>query len=640
MLQIIPVHQTNAAVDDGLLNRFETGLAADDQFTQGQNEICLQADRAFVFRIVQVNVHRIDVLLAVGRDVDDLPLQQGDQRRILAFGIADDDVIVSDQKGIGHFPLCRERLAGTGSTKNQAVGVFELLAVSHDHVVADGIDAVIQRFAALKQLLRRKRNKDRSGRCGQAALDVDLVQAERKAAHQPLFLLEVQTLQRTVVFLCDTSRLKNDVVQLLLGLCRVENQHRHKEHTLIAALQIFKQLFGLTAVGHEVRGKNVHVISGTDGLFLLLNLHLVEVGDFGLDLLDGLCLIDGLHMEIYNDGIVHVEEICQHLVRKLRGKDLEEGDRADGLAHTKIPAVTEVKARGSNEVLCGQTGTGYHVIIENERLLRLLVHRSVQHLQALITGKRMSRHAHSLQVVDDVRFDPFQFRLRYADALCLDAEGHILHAHEAVVSLCQLRSQDTRIFLADIVEIVIPARDLNGGFHLSHVCVLTHAADLERDTGVKVVVEVTPELKGRCLILILCQLVVDIPELDALGIMPVIDAADAVFEHLLIGNALLHRMGNLPFLLFLQFLLDQALLLFAGKNRADFLIISYAGLCAGYDRNPSGFRLFCYWLAYRLSGIQMLRFVFCQCQEPPSHKFLPEWPHRSYRSYRAGHPVS
>lgn len=68
-------------------------------------------------------------------------------------------------------------------------------------------------------------------------------------------------------------------------------------------------------------------------------------------------------MEIDDDGVIHVEEICQHLIRKLRSKDLEEGYRTDGLTHTKIPAVTEVKARGSNEVLCGQAGTGYHVII-------------------------------------------------------------------------------------------------------------------------------------------------------------------------------------------------------------------------------------------------------------------------------------
>ena len=67
---------------------------------------------------------------------------------------------------------------------------------------------------------------------------------------------------------------------------------------------------------------------------------------------------------------------------------------------------------------------------------------------------------------------------------------------------------------------------------------------MERNTGVKVVVEIAPELEGCGFVLVLRQLVVDISELDALGIVPVIDTANTVLEHLLIGNALLRTAGS------------------------------------------------------------------------------------------------
>src|SRR5699024_11779426 len=63
------------------------------------------------------------------------------------------------------------------------------------------VQPVIQRLAALKKLLRRERDEHRRRRGGQPALNLDLIQANRERGHQPFFLLEVQPLERTVVFL-------------------------------------------------------------------------------------------------------------------------------------------------------------------------------------------------------------------------------------------------------------------------------------------------------------------------------------------------------------------------------------------------------------------------------------------------------
>ena len=51
------------------------------------------------------------------------------------------------------------------------------------------------------------------------------------------------------------------------------------------------------AVGGEVAGNEVHVVSGPDCLFLLLDLGAVQIGDLPLDRLDGVHLVHGLDVQ-------------------------------------------------------------------------------------------------------------------------------------------------------------------------------------------------------------------------------------------------------------------------------------------------------------------------------------------------------
>ena len=87
-------------------------------------------------------------------------------------------------------------------------------------------------------------------------------------------------------------------------------------------MQFVQQLFGILAVGGKVAGEYIHVVPGTDSLFLLLNLHGIKVCYLPLDGFDGLGLVDGLHMEIDENPAFRFEEVGQHFVRKFRRKDL------------------------------------------------------------------------------------------------------------------------------------------------------------------------------------------------------------------------------------------------------------------------------------------------------------------------------
>lgn len=170
----------------------------------------------------------------------------------LGFGVTDDDVILRDEEGVRHFTLCGEGLTGTGCTQDQPVGVLELLAVYHDHVVGQRVQPVVESFAILKKLLRGERHENRRAGSGQSAFDLHLIDADRQRGHQPFLLLEVETLERTVILLGNGGGLEHRIFELLAVGCRVHDENGHKEQSFIAGLEILQQTLCLAAEGCEV----------------------------------------------------------------------------------------------------------------------------------------------------------------------------------------------------------------------------------------------------------------------------------------------------------------------------------------------------------------------------------------------------
>ena len=243
----------NTAVNDRLFYRLQSFFSAHDQLTQGQDEICFQGNRIILFRIVRIDVHRVDILRAGRADFNDLPLKFLHQCRVLGFRIAHNYIVIRHQERIGDFSLGREGFTGTGSTQNQPVGVFELFPVNHNQVVGQSIQPIVQSlFPGLKQFLGGKRNENCRAAGSHAALNLNQVLCQRQTAHQPLLLLKVQTAQVAVVLLRDTGSLKHIGFQLLLRLAGVHHQKGQQEHTLILALQFLQQCLCVLAVSCQI----------------------------------------------------------------------------------------------------------------------------------------------------------------------------------------------------------------------------------------------------------------------------------------------------------------------------------------------------------------------------------------------------
>ena len=287
-----------------------------------------------------------------GGDFDDLPVQPLDQRTVLRFGVADDNVVVGNEKDVGDLALGCKGFAAAGCAENQAVWVFEELSVHHDKVVGKCVQAAVQRLTAvLVKLLRGKRHKDSDGRCREAALNLDLIQPQRQAAHQSLLLPEVQPDKLAVILLRDAGGLEHVVSELWNTVRDVEHKECQQEHSLVARLQLLQQLFCFRAVGDKVAWNNVHVVAAADSLFLFLDLHAVKVGDLALDGLDGGNLIDRLNVHRDDERTFHIQKIRQHPVIQFWREDLQKRNRTALLPDAEVISFGKFKGAWRNEVL-------------------------------------------------------------------------------------------------------------------------------------------------------------------------------------------------------------------------------------------------------------------------------------------------
>ena len=125
-------------------------------------------------------------------------------------------------------------------------------------------------------------------------MDRNFVQTEGQRGNQRIFLLEVQLRQLAVILLGNTLRCHAVDVQLPLVVSSVHQQESHEKHLLVAALQVLQDTLGFRTIGRQVTGDDVHIVTGADSLFLLVDLALVEVGDLALNHPDGFCLVDWL----------------------------------------------------------------------------------------------------------------------------------------------------------------------------------------------------------------------------------------------------------------------------------------------------------------------------------------------------------
>ena len=199
-------------------------------------------------------------------------------------------------------------------------------------------------------------------------------------------------------------------------------------------LQAAQKRLGVLAIGGQVRRDNVHVIAGTHGFFLLLDLGPIKVGDFPLDGLDRLVPVDSVDMQRHENVALHIQQIRENAVIQLRGVDLQEVGLPKGVAHAEAVAGFKLKAAGRDKIFDREAGRDKPLPVEAEGLGSPNMEDAVQQTEPRLAGQGRCRHAEFFEVAEDSAFDALQLVLGILMAFGVKSEGEILGLDDAVVA--------------------------------------------------------------------------------------------------------------------------------------------------------------------------------------------------------------
>ena len=251
-------------------------------------------------------------------------------------------------------------------------------------------------------------------------------------------------------------------------------------------------------------------------------------------------------MQPDNQRGFHRQQIRQGAVIQIGGDNVVEGNLSAFIAKPEGTLFPEIKAARSNEVLCVQSGRSQPVPVETER--RLIVHMKhvIHDFQAFLAVQGAGRNAQTLEIVHQINLDTLQTGLGLLDVIGINAEGDILRFRQTVISLGKLTLKHLRVFLADIIKAVILIGNNNRLLEALSPGSQVQERKLKMDTGIEVVQEITPAFEDRRFIVVLGQLIIDILELDRLGIILLSHPADPIGPHPLIRNGSLGRSRLFP----------------------------------------------------------------------------------------------
>lgn len=129
-------------------------------------------------------------------------------------------------------------------------------------------------------------------------------------------------------------------------------------------------------------------------------------------------------------------------------------------------------------------------------------------------------------------------------AFALHTKGDEFGLGQTIIALGKLLPQHLGILGTNIVKAVLLERNANALFKLGAVRCHVHEGQLKFDGAVEEVQKTAPFLKNRRLILLLCQLIVDVLILDGAGVVVGLHPAGAILEHPLHGDGLLGGPGH------------------------------------------------------------------------------------------------
>ena len=161
-------------------------------------------------------------------------------------------------------------------------------------------------------------------------------------------------------------------------------------------------------------------------------------------------------------------------------------------------------------------------------------------LEPFLTRKHLGTDTELFEVIENIRLDPFQPGLCRAHTVRVNPEGQILGFHNAVIALFLLILNDPGQLPLDALKLVCAHRDRPQGS--TPQAGQVDKGQLKGNGAVEIIEEIAPAVKDGLLVLVVRELVVDVPELDGFCVVIPCHLTNAILPHEQIRNAVLRRL--------------------------------------------------------------------------------------------------
>ena len=192
-------------------------------------------------------------------------------------------------------------------------------------------------------------------------------------------------------------------------------------------------------------------------------------------------------MEIHHKVTVHLQKLCQHLVRKLWCKNLKIRNGSYRSTHLKVFSILKYEAGRCDIILCAKTCTKYLIIRKMKRDFTILIECLVHDLQPFRSIQRIRCHSKNLEVIHNIRLDTFQLRSCFPDIFCFNTKGDILGTHQTIITFRQLIIKHLCKLHTQIIKLILLRIDMDNLFILRHVAVLIDKRKLKMNRAVKII---------------------------------------------------------------------------------------------------------------------------------------------------------
>ena len=240
----------------------------------------------------------------------------------------------------------------------------------------------------------------------------------------------------------------------------------------------------------------------------------------------------------------HIQKICQHPVAEIGCSNRQKGHGAIQTAHLKSAVSFERKGGRGNEVLYGKPGFHQPLPVKEKLIVVPHVEHSVHQAQPLFTIHRSCNDTQATEIIEKVIFNMSQSRFCLTHGLCLDTEGQIFCFGQAIISLSKLLLQHLAVLRTNRIELILFEWDTDTFFKALRISTHVHKGQLKVNGTVKEIQEAAPFIENGSFVLLLCQLVVDVLELNGFGVITVCHTTNPIREHSLKRDRLLGSLRN------------------------------------------------------------------------------------------------